>query len=127
MDASLETMIKYSVTVLGELAILAGIVKWGVSEYFKKTTEIELLKEQRVVSQIVDLKTVTDGFKTNLTNFETKLTGMDKMVGEFSIKLQSFSKKQDETSDMVRDSLRKFDNVELVEYRKNHFVLKVPE
>jgi len=126
MDST-ETIIKYSVTVLGELAILAGIVKWGVGEYFKKTTEIELLKEQRVVSQIVDLKTVTDGFKTNLTNFETKLTGMDKMVGEFSIKLQNFSEKQDATSDMVRDSLRKFDNVELVEYRKNHFVLKVPD
>lgn len=126
MDST-ENIVKYSVTILGELAILAGIVKWGVGEYFKKTTEIELLKEQRVVSQIVDLKAVTDGFKTNLNNFETKLTGMDKMVGEFSIKLQNFSEKQDATTDMVRDSLRKFDNVELVEYRKNHFVLKVPE
>ena len=126
MDST-ENIVKYSVTILGELAILAGIVKWGVGEYFKKTTEIELLKEQRVISQIVDLKTVTDGFKTNLNHFETKLTGMDKMVGEFSIKLQNFSEKQDATTDMVRDSLRKFDNVELVEYRKNHFVLKVPE
>ncbi len=124
---SMETIIKYSVTVLGELAILAGIVKWGVSEYFKKTTEIELLKEQRVVSQISDLKGLTEGFKTNLNNFEIKLNGMDKLVEGFAIKLQNFSEKQDATSEMVRDSLRKFDNVELVEYRKNHFVLKVPE
>lgn len=130
----LYSIVKWSVTILGELTILAGFIKWGISEYFKKNAQIEVMKEQQFLSQMKEFSSITEGMKAELKAVTTQLVDIDKLVLELNLKVQNFNEKtdhvirsQEATNEMVFSSLQKFNNVQLHEYRKNHYVLRVPE
>lgn len=62
------------------VTLLSAAVRWGISQYFAKARELELLKEESIKKAIATLADSVAGLGTDLTQISNKLDQLQNTV-----------------------------------------------
>lgn len=127
----MEDTIKIIVLTLGTIAAIAGIIKWGIEKYFKKSEEVMRLKEEMNQKSIKSIEDSMDKVAGELINLGKNMIELEQHLIIFNTRLQEYDKQNHQMlksyMDLSADITRKLqilEGLELYELKENVYVFR---
>lgn len=127
----MEDVIRIVVLTLGTIAAVAGVIKWGIEKYFKKSEEVMRLKEELNHKSIKTIETSMNLVAGEIINLGQNMAELEQHLIIFNSRLQEYDKQNHENlksyinlSSEIRRKLQVFEGLELYEFKDNLYVFR---
>jgi len=127
----MEDLIQVIVLTLGAIAAIAGVIKWGIEKYFKKSEEVMRLKEELNQKSINTIETSMNHVAGEIINLGHNMAELEQHLIIFNSRLQDYDKQNHEVlksyinlSSEIRRKLQVFEGLELYEFKDNLYVFR---
>lgn len=127
----MEEMIRIVTVTVISIASLAGIIKWGIEKYFKKSEEVTKLREKINQQSIKTIEATMDRVASEIITLGRNMSELEQNLVIFNSRLQDYEQQNSEViksylnlSNDIKRKLRIFENLELYELKDNVFVFK---
>lgn len=127
----MEDTIRVIVITISTIAALAGLIKWAIEKYFKKSEEVIKLKEELNQKSIKSIETSMDRVAGEIINLGQNMAELEQHLIIFNSRLQEYDKQNNDVlrnyihlSSEIKKKLAIFEGLELYEFKDNMFVFK---
>jgi septal ring factor EnvC (AmiA/AmiB activator) len=127
----MENIVQAVVLTMGTIAAVAGMIKWGIEKYFKKSEEVMRLKEELNQKSIKTIETSMDRVAGEIINLGQNMAELEQHLIIFNSRLQEYDKQNHEVlksyislSSEIRRKLQVFEGLELYEFKDNLYVFR---
>jgi septal ring factor EnvC (AmiA/AmiB activator) len=127
----MENIVQAVVLTMGTIAAVAGMIKWGIEKYFKKSEEVMRLKEELNQKSIKTIETSMDRVAGEIINLGQNMSELEQHLIIFNSRLQEYDKQNHEVlksyislSSEIRRKLQVFEGLELYEFKDNLYVFR---
>lgn len=127
----MEDIIRIVVLTVGTIAAVAGMIKWGIEKYFKKSEEVMRLKEELNQKSINTIETSMNHVAGEIINLGHNMAELEQHLIIFNTRLQEYDKQNHEVlksyinlSSEIRRKLQVFEGLELYEFKDNLYVFR---
>jgi hypothetical protein len=127
----MEDIIRIIVLTVGTIAAVAGVIKWGIEKYFKKSEEVMRLKEELNQKSINTIETSMNHVAGEIINLGHNMAELEQHLIIFNTRLQEYDKQNHEVlksyinlSSEIRRKLQVFEGLELYEFKDNLYVFR---
>lgn len=127
----MDNIVQAVVLTMGTIAAVAGMIKWGIEKYFKKSEEVMRLKEELNQKSIKTIETSMDRVAGEIINLGQNMAELEQHLIIFNSRLQEYDKQNHEVlksyislSSEIRRKLQVFEGLELYEFKDNLYVFR---
>jgi hypothetical protein len=127
----MENIVQIVVLTLGTIAAVAGVIKWGIEKYFKKSEEVIRLKEELSQKSINTIENSMNHVADEIVNLGQNMVELEQHLIIFNSRLQDYDKQNHEVlksyinlSGEIRRKLQVFEGLELYEFKDNLYVFR---
>lgn len=127
----MEDTIRVIVVTISTIAALAGLIKWAIEKYFKKSEEVIKLKEELNQKSIKSIESSMDRVAGEIINLGQNMAELEQHLIIFNSRLQEYDKQNNDVlrnyihlSSEIKKKLAIFEGLELYEFKDNMFVFK---
>lgn len=127
----MEDTIRVIVITISTIAALAGLIKWAIEKYFKKSEEVIKLKEELNQKSIKSIESSMDRVAGEIINLGQNMAELEQHLIIFNSRLQEYDKQNNDVlrnyihlSSEIKKKLAIFEGLELYEFKDNMFVFK---
>jgi hypothetical protein len=127
----MEDTIRVIVITISTIAALAGLIKWAIEKYFKKSEEVMKLKEELNQKSIKSIENSMDRVAGEIINLGQNMAELEQHLIIFNSRLQEYDKQNNDVlrnyihlSSEIKKKLAIFEGLELYEFKDNMFVFK---
>ena len=127
----MEDTVRVVVITLSTIAALAGLIKWAIEKYFKKSEEVIKLKEELNQKSIKSIESSMDRVAGEIINLGQNMAELEQHLIIFNSRLQEYDKQNNDVlrnyihlSSEIKKKLANFEGLELYEFKDNMFVFK---
>jgi hypothetical protein len=127
----MEDTVRVVVITLSTIAALAGLIKWAIEKYFKKSEEVIKLKEELNQKSIKSIESSMDRVAGEIINLGQNMAELEQHLIIFNSRLQEYDKQNNDVlrnyihlSSEIKKKLAIFEGLELYEFKDNMFVFK---